>query len=311
MIPAAEAVERFAADLAALSPRGEAIGIAVSGGPDSLALLLLAAAARPGAVAAATVDHRFRPESAAEAKMVSAICARLGLPHSILAANLQARARAERYDLLAQWARERGIAAVATAHHADDQAETLIMRLARGAGIRGLGGIRPRRSLDGRVAVIRPLLRWRRSELADIVTQAGLVGIDDPSNHDVRHDRTRVRSDLAGPAQWPDALRLAAVAAHLREADEALDWALRPVVRSCLTSDGDALLIEANAVPREFQRRLLLEAFTRLQAPWPPGPELTRALAALGAGRTITLGGIKLEPGPPWRLSRAPPHRHC
>lgn len=315
--PAAEAVERFAADLAALSPAAAPLGVAVSGGPDSLALLLLAAAARPGTVEAATVDHRLRREGASEAKMVAAICARLGVPHSVLVvdwpadptSNLQARAREARYRLLAEWAGARNLPAVATAHHADDQAETLIMRLERGAGIRGLGGIRPWRALDSDVAVIRPLLGWRRSQLADIVAEAGLVGVDDPSNRDDRFDRTRVRGRLAGPAQWPDPLRLATVATHLREADEALDWALKSVIRDRLTIEGDELSIDARALPAEFQRRLLLVAFTRLRAPWPPGPELSRAMAALKAGRTITLAGVKLEPGPPWRLSRAPPHR--
>lgn len=317
MIPAVEAVERFAADLAALGPIEGDIGLAVSGGPDSLALLLLAAAARPGSVAVATVDHRLRPDSATEAKIVGAVCARIGVPHSTLSvdwgepptANLQARAREQRYELLAQWAREKGICAVATAHHADDQAETLVMRLSRGAGIRGLGGIRPRRSLDGDVDVIRPLLGWRRAQLAQIVEQAGLVSVDDPANHDPRHDRTRVRGALANGAQWPDALRLAAVATNLREAGDALDWALKPVIHSRVTIDAGAVLIDASGVPREFQRRLLQVAFTRLRVPWPAGPELTRAIAALDAGRIVTLGGVKLEPGPPWRLTRAPPHR--
>ena len=158
MIPATEAIERFAADLEVLAPAGTLIGVAVSGGPDSLALLLLAAKARPGEVEAATVDHGLRPESAAEAAMVADLCETLGVPHRILVAdwirsptsNIQAEARAMRYRLLNDWAIERGLSAVATAHHADDQAETLLMRLARGAGVGGLGGTRKRRALVGR-----------------------------------------------------------------------------------------------------------------------------------------------------------------
>ena len=130
MTPATEAMTRFAADLGALASPAERLGIAVSGGPDSLALLLLAAAARPGSVEAATVDHGLRDGSADEAAMVAALCQRLDVPHQILtadwaeppSANIQAEARAVRYRLLGGWAQMQRLPAVATAHHADDQA---------------------------------------------------------------------------------------------------------------------------------------------------------------------------------------------
>ncbi len=148
------------------------LGIAVSGGPDSLALLLLAAAARPGAIEAATVDHGLRPDSRAEAQMVAAVCARIGVPHAILTADwpeppataVQERARELRYRLLAAWLAERSLAALATAHHADDQAETVVMRLNRGSGVRGLAGMRPAATVPGsQFPLLRPLLGWRRS----------------------------------------------------------------------------------------------------------------------------------------------------
>ena len=138
--PDLELTARFAADLAALWAGKGKLGLAVSGGPDSLALLLLARAALPGRVEAATVDHGLRPESADEAVMVAAVCARLGVPHRTLAVdvaqgNIQAQARAARYAALAVWMGEQGIEALATAHHADDQAETLLLRLNRGSGV--------------------------------------------------------------------------------------------------------------------------------------------------------------------------------
>jgi len=177
MTPELTFVQRFDDDLAALVAPDARIGVAVSGGPDSLALLLLSAAARPGLVEAATVDHALRPESRAEAEMVGGVCNRLSVSHSILTARwnelpetaIQERARSERYRLLGYWADERGLSALATAHHADDQAETLLMRLSRGSGVRGLAGMRPRSITPGsHVRLVRPLLAWRRSELQEI-----------------------------------------------------------------------------------------------------------------------------------------------
>ena len=314
MIPAAEARERFAADLDALVPPGERLGVAVSGGPDSLALLLLAAAVRPGLVEAATVDHGLRAESRGEAVTVAALSDRLGVPHRTLpadwdetpSANLQAEARAMRYRRLAEWAEQQGLAAVATAHHADDQAETLLMRLARGAGVRGLGGARARRPLTEGVTLVRPLLGWRKVELVALVAAAGIEAVDDPSNRDPRHDRSRIRQWLE-QADWADPARLAASAAALRDADEAIDWALAPLIAERLSQDDAGVTLDPADLPRELRRRLLLAAFATLAAPAPRGPDLMRALAALEAGGTATLSGLKLEGGRSWRLTPEPP----
>jgi tRNA(Ile)-lysidine synthase len=315
--PHAAAVARFAADLDALVPAGQSLGIAVSGGPDSLALLLLAAAARPGTLEAATVDHALRAESRDEAKGVSSLCKQLGIPHHILtvewdqrpSANIQARAREARYFLLDEWALRRGLPAIATAHHADDQAETLLMRLARGAGLSGLVGTRKRRLLDGGVQLVRPLLGWRRSELAEIVAGSGLTPVDDPANRDPRHDRTRFRG-LLDEAEWANVDRLAASAAWLAEADEALVWMTAALATSRIAPDGDALTLDAEGLPRELQRRLLLRAFDRFDARRPRGPDLDRAMHALSAGKTATLSGLKLSGGNPWRLEHAPARRN-
>ena len=307
---------RFVADLAALIPEGAPLGVAVSGGPDSLALLLLAADARPGKIEAASVDHGLREGSRAECEMVAEICRRLDVPHATLAAewdktptaNLQAQARTQRYALLASWAVERGIEAVATAHHVDDQAETLLMRLARGAGIGGLRGARGKRPLGEGVWLIRPLLSWRRDELGAIVGEAGIDAVTDPGNDDPRHDRTRVRRWLRD-AQWLDAERLAASAHHLAEADDALDWALEGLAVSRIAPDGAALTVDPSGLPRELQRRLLLAALLRMEVEPPRGPDLVRAMAALVQGRSVTLAGVKLDGGPVWRLALARPRR--
>ena len=186
-LPDPQLVARFAADLDALVAPGSKVGVAVSGGPDSLALLLLASAARPGLVEAATVDHALRAESRAEAEMVAALCERIAVPHEILKLewkraadrNLQARAREARYQMLGDWSLKRRLTAVATAHHLDDQAETLLMRLARGAGVGGLGATRARRPLVKGVKLVRPLLGWRKAELAALVAEAGVKPVDD------------------------------------------------------------------------------------------------------------------------------------
>lgn len=313
---AAEAIERFAAQLDSLEPDDGPIGVAVSGGPDSLALLLLASAARPGRIEAATVDHGLRPESAAEAAMVAGVCERLDVPHEILVAdwpelpeaNVQAAARAMRYRLLNEWAIDRGLGAVATAHHADDQAETLLMRLMRGAGVGGLGGVRARRDLSEQVKLIRPLLEWRKSELEALVRTAGLQAVDDPSNRDPKHDRSRVRQWLQR-FEGADPARLAASASALRDADEAIDWALAPLISSRVRREDDALIIEPFDLPREIRRRLLLSAFAELGAAPPRGPDLMRAIEQLERGGIATLSGLKLEGGDQWRIAIAPPRR--
>src|SRR5690349_4594682 len=112
-------------------PLDAPVGLAVSGGPDSLALLLLAVRARPAGLRAATVDHQLRPESGAEAEAVAAICAQLRIPHETLPVrvegSVQAAARAARYAVLGQWCGRHGLTHLATAHHVDDQAETMLM----------------------------------------------------------------------------------------------------------------------------------------------------------------------------------------
>ena len=313
MTPAAAEVERFARDLAALVPSGR-IGIAVSGGPDSLALLLLAYAARPGEIEAATVDHRLREGSAEEAAMVASLCEQLGIPHATLpvtvapGASLQAQARTARYAALAAWATERDLIAVATAHHADDQAETLLMRLARGSGLSGLAGVRASRPLADGVKLVRPLLGWRKAELEAVVAVAGLTPADDPANRDPRHDRTRAREFL-GRDDWPDPRHLATSAHHLADAEEALHFATGHFADR-LTVEGGGLTLSAADLPRELQRRLLLAAISRLGDLPPRGPDLDRTLTTLINGGACTLGTLSLRAKDGrWHLAPAPPRR--
>jgi tRNA(Ile)-lysidine synthase len=320
MVPEPAFIERFRADLDALIAPDARIGVAVSGGPDSLALLLLAAAARPGEVEAATVDHALRPESRSEAETVGALCSRLGIPHQILAARwndrpataIQERARSERYRLLGYWADERGLGALATGHHADDQAETLLMRLNRGSGVRGLAGMRPRSIAPGsHVRLIRPLLGWRRTQLEDICEDAGLEPMADPSNEDKRFERVRVRHALT-EADWLDRGAIARSAAHLAEADAALDWAMKAEWRQSAREGGECITYRTNDVPAEIQRRIIARAVRRLATEGESelrGAELDRLLSTLSEGESATIRGVLCRGGPEWRFTRAPPRR--
>jgi tRNA(Ile)-lysidine synthase len=321
MIPAAGAIARFAADLDALLPSEERLGLAVSGGPDSLALLLLAAAARPGRVAAASVDHALRAESRAEGEAVAQICQQLGVPHVILTLDwpqspttaLQERARTARYAALGKWAHEWELTAIATGHHADDQAETLLMRLARGSGLRGLAAMRLAAALPGAgdVALLRPLLAWRRDALHAIVEAAGIAACDDPSNADERHERVRVRRFLAD-SPWLDPAALAASAAHLAAADEAVEFAVDAAWAS-VRRDAEALHYVPGDAPPEIRRRVAARAIAALASEGDGerlrGGELDRLLAQLDGGGSASLRGVLVQGGTEWRFSRAPARR--
>ncbi|WP_019830987.1 tRNA lysidine(34) synthetase TilS [Sphingomonas sp. PR090111-T3T-6A] len=320
--PDASLVTRYAADrdalfaAAGIAP-GTAVGVALSGGPDSLALLLLAAAA--GSVEAMTVDHGLRAEAAAEAEAAGAVAAALGVPHRIVRVTVapagegvQGEARRARYAALHLWARAEGLAAVLTAHHADDQAETLLMRLARGAGLSGLGGIRPVRPIDEGDAdgpkLLRPLLGWRKAELEAIVAAAGIEPARDPSNHDARFDRTAAR-DLLARTPWLDPSRVAASASHLRDAEEALGTLTERFFAQACRMERDHVLLTPGDAPRDILRRALILLFSRHFQASPDGPGLARLMATLHAGGTATLADVMATGGVTWRFRPAPPRR--
>lgn len=303
-------VTRFLADLARLMPERGPLGLAVSGGPDSLALLLLAQAADLP-IAAATVDHGLRPEARAEAEFVAQLCVARGIPHHILTldagpkGNVSAWARNARYAALAQWQAQFDLAAIATAHHADDQLETLLMRLNRGAGVAGLAGIRPRQN-----TIIRPLLTWRKSELEAIVAEAGITPVFDPSNQDSRFDRARLRHALRD-ADWLDPKGATQSAAALHSADEALDWAcdIAFSTRFAWRENGTAQIAAAE-LPFEIQRRLVWRCLREVNPNAAPREdEVIRLVDRLKAGETATLASVKCVGGGVWTFSAAPPPR--
>ncbi|HEX4505155.1 MAG TPA: tRNA lysidine(34) synthetase TilS [Alphaproteobacteria bacterium] len=185
------------------------IAVALSGGPDSLALLLLTdrwVRERGGAAIALTVDHGLRHDSASEAAQVGAWAGARGIAHEILPwtgdkphAGIQAAARQARYRLLSAACAERAILHLAFAHHADDQAETVLFRRERGSGAAGLAGMTVSRSL-GPVRMIRPLLGWTKSVLVETCRHFGQNYVEDPSNSSARFARTGLRRRLTDDA---------------------------------------------------------------------------------------------------------------
>lgn len=218
--------------------------IAVSGGPDSTALLLLAARwakrlKKPPRLLAVTIDHGLRTEAKAEAAAVKRLARQFNVPHRTLrwrgakpASGLQEAARTARYGLLAQAAARAGFAHVLTAHTLDDQAETVLFRLARGSGLAGLAGMAPVSLLPGverddRIFLVRPLLGLPKSRLIATLRAARLAFSEDPSNSDPRFTRSRLRGVMPALAsEGLDAHGLSRLAARMRRAESALEFAV-------------------------------------------------------------------------------------
>jgi tRNA(Ile)-lysidine synthase len=280
------------------------LGLAVSGGGDSVALLHLAVAAGVS-VQAVTVDHGLRAEAAAEAAAVGVACARLGVPHDILRwhwdgdGNLQDQARRARLRMMADWAQARGIGAVALGHTQDDVAETFLMRLARGAGVDGLAAMAPSRMAEG-ILWLRPLLGVARADLRDWLSARGIGWAEDPSNANDRFDRVKARRALA--ALKPLGLgpqRLAEVAGHLAEVRAALEDQARAAAAQVARIEAGDVLFDAagfGALCAETQRRLLVAAVQWINSAeyGPRGADIIRLRDALAAGKPATLAGCRL-----------------
>ncbi|QIE55300.1 tRNA lysidine(34) synthetase TilS [Pikeienuella piscinae] len=310
--------EVFAALDTALGGETAPLGVAVSGGGDSMALLHLAdawATARGRALEVATVDHGLRAESAAEARLVGGAAGALGRPHEALEwrgwagrGNLQAEARAARRRLLSAWAARRGLAAIALGHTMDDQAETVLLRLGRGAGVDGLSAMAARAEAAGAIW-LRPLLGIRRAALRDWLRGRGVAWIEDPSNEDMRFDRVRARRSLSALAPLGvTAEGLSATAERMRGAREALDHGAAALAAKAAQwgACGELRLAlpPLRAAPRELARRLLRSGLTRAAgAEYGPRAEaeaqLMNAMFAYKLGGGRSLHGCLIRPDGP------------
>lgn len=333
---------REAARLFAAWKSAPAIVLAVSGGPDSLALMWLAARWRRSLKRApellvVTVDHALRPEAAGEARAVKRLAQTLDLPHRTLrwrgdkpTTGVQAAAREERYRLLAQAARRAGATHVMTAHTRDDQAETVVMRLARGSGIGGLAAM-ARETTRDTVVLTRPLLDIPKTRLAATLNRAKIAFTVDPSNSDARFTRPRLRQLMPLlAAEGCDSRNLARFAARAARADAALELMADGAERLlALRAGGDPAAgfdpAAFAALAAEIRIRLLLRAVARAGHEGRPELGKVEALAAALeaaaqspakrrgillkqtlAGALITLTGDRLviAPAPPRRPRR-------
>ncbi len=298
------------------------LGLAVSGGGDSLAMLHLAHRVGQAAgwrIEAVTVNHGLRAEAQAEAEFVARACAGISVPHTILhwhrtevTGNLMDQASRARRRLIADWAAARGIGTVALGHTMDDQAETFVMRLARKSGVDGLSAMR-RSWSEGGVTWVRPLIDCERSRLRDYLRRGGQEWIEDPSNENPMFDRARVRAampSLAGVGVGSH--EIAHVASQLARARDALDdWTREVAGRIATCENGDVLFDRAGlaAVHPEVLRRLILRLLEWFNATdYPPRAEKVDKLAlALREGQSHTLGGCLVLPSRDWlRVTREP-----
>jgi tRNA(Ile)-lysidine synthase len=300
----------FGAALAAIAEfeRAPFLAVAVSGGPDSLALTILAdrwARARGGDICALTVDHRLRPESADEVRRLGAWLAMRGIRHEVLvwaaekpATGIEAKAREARYRLLLRWCREQGCLNLLTAHHCEDQSETYLIRRRAGSGPDGLAGMSAVREFAD-CRLLRPLLGIEKARLAAFLSAEGQPAIIDPSNLDPAFERARLRRAGAAAATTREPAEIAALLARLGAARQrrggARDRLLARV--AMLHPAGFAVLdpVLLRAVSAEPAERALAAAAMAIGgAAYPPRrARLSRLRAALfGAGA---------DPNPPGR----------
>jgi tRNA(Ile)-lysidine synthase len=292
------------------------IAVAVSGGADSMALALLLvqwAGTHGASVHALTVDHGLRDAAADEARQVERWLAPLKIQHTTLQweegrdyrnrpGSAQGPARDARYRLMTGWCAENDCGHLFLAHHADDQAETFLMRLARGSGVDGLAAMAPLSMRDG-VRLARPLLAIPKARLIAFCEQVGQPWIEDPSNHDVSYGRVRLRAardvlereGLSGD-------RLNATAEHMRRARAALDHYAGDLLDKACVWDrhgiGRVSLAAFLAAPEEIGLRALASLLMRASGQFyrPRFERLTRLYDSLRAGpwRDATLHGCLL-----------------
>jgi tRNA(Ile)-lysidine synthase len=294
-----------------LASKEQALGLAVSGGSDSTALLVLAAdwaREHNKRVQVATVDHGLRPEAAEEAAGVALLCEKLGLPHVTLhwrrektSPVAQAEARRARHALLAVWAGDKHLRTLALGHTRDDRIETFLMRARQGSGWRGLAGPLPSGPSpvwpEGRgLRLIRPLLAFGREELRAELGQRGQGWVEDPSNQSDRFERVRMRT-LAGRMDGQTLLQTLRVMDGLAHMRAAVMAEARSALALVATNDSAAHISLEHLRSTGMEARLrLLEALLMAigGSESPPRSEALRRLVDLIVHSVGLSGGVTL-----------------
>ncbi|HEX4534525.1 MAG TPA: tRNA lysidine(34) synthetase TilS [Rhizomicrobium sp.] len=294
--------------------------VAVSGGADSVALMLLSAswakAKRIASPVILTVDHGLRTGSRKDALSVVRAAKKLGLKAHILSwkgtkprADIEAAAREARYRLMGEWCAAQGVCSLYVAHSLDDQAETFLLRLARGSGVDGLSAMQrvshyPLQGFD-RISVARPLLGFGRADLRAFVSACRQNWVEDPMNLDPRFARSRLR--IAWPALTQAGLsasRIADAARHLRRARHALEWAADTLLAAGCRFEGGKALLDSGllvAAPPEIGLRALASVLMTVSglAYRPRFERLERLYGAITDGplkAAATLHGCRIGP---------------
>tara|TARA_B110000908_G_C10224561_1_gene437213 strand:- start:16 stop:1266 length:1251 start_codon:yes stop_codon:yes gene_type:complete len=286
------------------------VGVAVSGGGDSMALLVLMASFAQKhniELLAISVDHGLRDEARAEIKLVTDLCGALGLAHHVEywsswdgAGNLQSSARTARYELITGWAQSNGISTIVLGHTADDQAETVLMRLARGAGVDGLAAMAPSHLAYG-INWIRPLLWESRETLRNYLRQKDLSWADDPSNENRDFERIRMRDALEVLAPLGITVQsLSNVAGNMADARNALDWHTFLAAKDACIFEHGVVGIDLTIyrkLPVEIARRLLVRAIMWMNGSKYPSRRkaILQVQNAIKKGVSATLDGCQVS----------------
>ncbi len=290
------------------------LAVAVSGGGDSMALLHLAAGLRAGChLEAVTVDHGLRSDSGAEAEFVAQQCATLKVPHTTLrwegwdgSGNIQQEARRARRKLISTWAKSLDASQVMLGHTAEDQAETFLLRLARGSGVYGLSGMAARVQAEG-VTWLRPLLQCHRADLREILAAKGVPWMEDPSNENTRFDRVRLRQAMPMLADLGLTVdRLTDTAQNMDRAAQVVRAEVSRLARQAVLVDPAGLLTLNTALIAQTQAELRLRLLSGClrwvsSAEFSPRREALEALAArvcAGSEDRQTLSGCLIDIGP-------------
>lgn len=292
-------------------PLSAPLAVAVSGGADSLCLAMLLKETRP--VTALIVDHGLRSRSSDEAQLTADRLTALKIECKVLewrhdqmpAANIQAAAREARYGLMSKWCNDHQIQFLCTAHHMDDQAETLMLRMARGSGVYGLAGMAGTRELGQGVTLVRPLLAYPKSRLVATLEAQKLDWVEDPSNQSEKFDRVKIRNLLADPPlEGFRADRLAATAQRMRRSREALEFYQRQwlSIAAEFFDAGYALLDKSkfNDVPEDIYLRAL-NSVIQFSGGGDYAPRFEKLIRLAGAiisddFKGHTLSGVKFAP---------------